>query len=120
MVTVSLWCLEPCCLYLESLSRAESGEGSVSGALVFTLIQLKLSTHSCTVQAISEKNVFGGLCRCNYCENGLVLDSNQPILLASLVCYQLPQLVLSSGTWVSLITHSHVLSRSSMLQFSSQ
>ena len=31
--------------------------------------------------------LLGGLCRCNYCENGPVLDSNQHLLFASLVCY---------------------------------
>ena len=65
--------------------------------------------------------VLGGLSRCNYCENGPVLDSNQHLLLASLLCAtHVQELVLSSRTLASLTTRSHVLSTSSGLHFSTQ
>ena len=35
----------------------------------------------------NDRILLGGLFRLNYCENGPVLDSNQHLLLASLVCY---------------------------------
>ena len=71
--------------------------------------------HKCIIH-----RVLGVLNRCNYYENRPKLDSNQQLLLATLVCYALYQLVLSSRTWASLMTHSDVLSCSLRLRFSSQ
>ena len=66
------------------------------------------------------RKLIGGLFKLNYCENGPVLDSNQRLLPASLVCYPFTPTGLGSRTWASLITRSHALSCSSRLHFSSQ
>ena len=67
--------------------------------------------------------LLGGLSRRNYCENRPVLDSNQHLLLANLVCYAFTatrRKLSNSRTWASLITPSHVLFFSPSLLFSNQ